>query len=214
LDREADQGADRLADLLVRIRACRICITHPAGAPLPHAPRPIIRASVTAKIAVCGQAPGTRVHASGLPFDDRSGDRLRSWMGVDRATFYDEAQIATVPMGFCFPGTGKTGADLPPRAECAALWRAAVFEALPNLELLLLVGSYAIAWHLPDRARRPMAETVADWSTILDDPGAGGPAKLPLPHPSWRNTGWLKANSWFERDVVPVVRSRVRLLLR
>lgn len=197
----------------MRIRACRACIDTPAGAPLPHAPRPVIQASATARIAICGQAPGTKVHQSGLPFDDASGDRLRAWMGVTREEFYDEAQIATVPMGFCFPGTDTNGSDLPPRRECAPLWRASVFAALPNLQLLLLVGSYAIAWHLPDSKRRPMTQTVAAWRSILEDPAAATPV-LPLPHPSWRNTGWLKSNRWFERDVVPVLQARVRLLLK
>ena len=202
-----------LDGLLARVRACRVCVTSPNGLPLPHEPRPVIRASASARIAICGQAPGTRVHASGLPFDDRSGDRLRDWMGVTRDEFYDDTLIATVPMGFCFPGTSKNGSDLPPRKECAPLWRAQVFAALPHLKLRLLVGSYAIAWHLPHQVRRPLGETVADWKRILED-REGGCAMLPLPHPSWRNTGWLKTNPWFARDVLPVLRVRVRALLR
>ena len=202
-----------LAALLVEIRACRACIDAPGRAPLPHEPRPIIRATRTARIAICGQAPGARVHQSGVPFTDPSGDRLRDWMGVSESEFYDESRLAIVPMGFCFPGNDTKGGDLPPRAECAPLWRKRVFDALPQLELLLLVGSYAINWHLPGDKRRPLTQTVANWKTILARDGAG-PKVLPLPHPSWRNTGWLKANPWFEKDVVPELRKRVGRLLR
>lgn len=202
-----------MAALLERVRSCRVCVTSPKGAPLPHEPRPVIHASASARIVICGQAPGTRVHASGLPFDDRSGDRLRDWMGVTRDEFYDATKIATVPMGFCFPGTDRNGSDLPPRPECAPLWRAQVFAALPHVELCLLVGSYAIAWHLPERARRPMGETVASWKAILEDRHPGCPSSLPLPHPSWRNTGWLKANPWFALDILPELRLRVQTLL-
>lgn len=191
--------------LLKDIRACRLCADEPQGAPLPHDPRPVLRASRTARLCIAGQAPGTRVHASGVPFDDPSGDRLRAWMGVDRDLFYDETRIAIVPMGFCFPGLDHKGGDLPPRRECAPLWRARVFEALPNLELVLLVGQYAQKWHLGKARKKSLTDTVTAWADY-------GPRYLPLPHPSWRNTGWLKRNPWFERDVVPHLRTEVTRL--
>lgn len=200
-------------DLLVQVRACRICVTDPQGKPLPHEPRPVIRGRTTARIAVCGQAPGIRVHRSGLPFSDASGERLRSWMGVTGEEFYDEDRVAIVPMGFCFPGYDANGSDLPPRRECAPLWRKRVFATLPDLALLLVVGSHAMRWHLPGIAQRSMTDTVAAWADILGRTGVY-PAVLPLPHPSWRNSGWLKAHPWFEAEVLPELRSRVRTLLR
>lgn len=195
------QSSAELETLLAEIRACRIC----AGA-LPHEPRPVLRASRAARIAICSQAPGTRVHASGTPFTDASGDRLRDWLGIGPDIFYDGRRIAIVPMGFCFPGLDAKGGDLPPRKECAPLWHARLFAALPRLELKLLVGSYSQAWHLQGRARETMTETVRAWREYL-------PAFLPLPHPSWRNNGWLKANPWFERELLPELRERVRALL-
>ncbi len=206
-------GPERLEDVLAQVRACRLCVTSPLGKPLPHEPRPVIRGRKTAQIAVCGQAPGIRVHRSGLPFSDPSGDRLRGWMGVTAEEFYDEDRVAIVPMGFCFPGYDANGSDLPPRRECAPLWRARVFGALPELALLLVIGSHAMRWHLPGIAQRSMTETVAAWADILGRP-AVAPSVLPLPHPSWRNSGWLKAHPWFEMDVLPVLRARVRQLLR
>ena len=206
-------AGENLDGLLVEIRACRVCITDPRGPPLPHEPRPILRATSTARVAICGQAPGLRVHHSGVPFSDPSGERLRAWMGVTPAEFYDETRVAIVPMGFCFPGYGKSKTDLPPRRECAPLWRARVFAALPQLELLLLVGSHAIGWHLPERRRQPMTDTVASWAQILNERD-GHRAVFPLPHPSWRNSAWLKANPWFDADAIPVLQARVRSLLR
>ena len=202
----------KLAALLAEIRACRACVTAPLGAPLPHEPRPVLRASRTARIAICGQAPGIRVHNSGIPFTDPSGDRLRDWMGVTSSEFYDETRIAIIPMGFCFPGNDAKGGDLPPRKECAPLWRAKVMAGLPNLDLVLLAGSYALAWHLPGTARQPLTETVRDWRSILDR-SVVSPAVLPLPHPSWRNSGWLKANPWFSAELVPELQTRVRAVL-
>ena len=205
-----------LAALVSEIRACRICIDHPRGRPLPHEPRPVIRVSSTARIAVCGQAPGTRVHASGLPFTDPSGDRLRGWMGVTEAEFYDQRQIAIIPMGFCFPGLDAKGGDRPPRSECAGAWHARLFEHLPRLELLLLVGAYAQRWHLPQHASRPLSEVVADWRAIAVSGHSRTHARitaLPLPHPSWRNTGWLKARPWFELELLPQLRIAVRTRL-
>lgn len=193
--------------LLAAIGACRICRDRPLGAPLPHEPRPVVRVSASATICIVGQAPGTRVHASGVPFTDPSGDRLRAWMGVDADTFYDVSRIAIVPMGFCFPGQDVRGADLPPRRECAPAWRSDLFAVLPRIELLLAVGSYAHAWHLGGLARRNLSETVAAWREIMAATAA--PMVIPLPHPSWRNNAWIRKNPWFEADLLPVVRQAV-----
>ena len=204
----ADPGAeDRLDNLLARIRACRLCVAAPLGAPLPHAPRPVLRARPTARLLVAGQAPGTKVHASGTPFLDRSGDRLRDWMGIDAAAFYDDRRIAIVPMGFCFPGQDARGGDLPPRRECAPAWRAAVMAQLPALELVLAIGLPAIRWHLGRDARASLTETVAAFAEGRLP--ARTPAIIPLPHPSWRNTGWLSRNPWFAAHLLPVLRQRV-----
>jgi len=194
-----------LATLVSAIRACRICLEAPDTVPLPHVPRPVLRVSPTAKIIICGQAPGTRVHASGKPFTDPSGVRLRQWMGVGETEFYDTAHIAIVPMGFCFPGLNAKGADLPPRRECARIWRPRLFDLLPSPELILLVGFYAQKWHLGERCKRNLTETVKHWQTYRD----GATQYLPLPHPSWRNNAWLKRNPWFEEDILPYMRLRV-----
>ena len=203
--------SSQLDRLLAEIRACRACVDTPRGRPLPHEPRPVLRVSPSARLAVTGQAPGTRVHASGLPFNDPSGVRLREWMGVSEAEFYDTQRISIVPMGFCFPGLDATGGDLPPRRECAALWRARLLALLPRLELVLLVGSYAQRWHLPEAAAAGMTATVADWRAILDRPSR--PRILPMPHPSWRNNAWLTANPWFERELLPRLRREIRNLM-
>ena len=152
-----------IESLLDEIRACRVCRDTPKGKPLPHEPRPVVRGSRTARLVIAGQAPGTRVHDTGIPFNDPSGDRLRDWMAVDREAFYDEARIAIVPMGFCFPGLDDKGGDLPPRRECAPLWRARLFEHLSQAELVLLVGLYAQAWHLGKERRKNLTETVKAW---------------------------------------------------
>lgn len=188
--------------LLEEIRVCRIC----AGR-LAHEPRPVLRASATARLCIAGQAPGARVHASGVPFTDPSGDRLRDWLGLDKETFYDEARIAIVPMGFCFPGLDESGGDLPPRKECAAHWREQVFAQLPELKLILLVGSYAQAWHLKGQLKATMTQTVRAWRDYA-------PKFLPLPHPSWRNNAWIKKNPWFEAELVPHLRRRVSRILK
>lgn len=194
--------------LTAEIRRCRICRDRPDGTPLPHEPRPVVRPSLTARIVVCGQAPGTRVHASGIPFTDPSGVRLRAWMGVSEAEFYDHTRIAIVPMGFCFPGQDARGADLKPRRECAATWHRRLFDAMPQLDLFLLVGGYAQAWHLGGQVRSSLTETVADWRAYTRrDRDA---QVLPLPHPSWRNNGWLRTNPWFEKDLLPHLRREVR----
>jgi uracil-DNA glycosylase len=200
-----------LETLLSAIRACRRCVETPHGKPLPHEPRPVLRASSTARLAVCSQAPGTKVHASGTPFTDRSGDRLRDWMGVTPQEFYDERRLAIVPMGFCFPGQDEKGADRPPRRECAELWHRRLFAALPQLELVLAVGSYAQNYHLADAAGHTLQATMLAWRAHLGRKGR--PRVLPLPHPSWRNNAWLKDNPWFEHELLPALRREVRMLL-
>jgi uracil-DNA glycosylase len=192
-------------DALARDAAlCRVCRDAPAGGQgkrLPHEPRPVAVLSSAARILIAGQAPGLRVHECGLPFNDASGDRLRAWLGVDRAQFYDPGNFAILPMGLCFPGYDAKGSDLPPRRECAPLWRRRLIEAMPQIELVLAVGGYAQTWHLGRNG--PMTETVRAWRAHL----AHG--VLPLPHPSWRNTGWLRKNPWFEAELLPELRELV-----
>ncbi len=204
--------APRLEDLLAQLRACRLCRDAPRhGGELPHEPRPIIRGSATARLCIASQAPGTRAHAAGMPFFDPSGVRLRAWLGLDEAAFYDESRVAIVPMGSCFPGQDAKGGDLPPRRECAETWRPALFAAMPRLELILVIGQYAQAWHLGDDFRDGLTGTVRRWRDILDSPRR--PRVLPLPHPSWRNNGWLRRNPWFEAELLPVLRREVSSLL-
>ncbi|MFG1377517.1 uracil-DNA glycosylase family protein [Xanthobacter autotrophicus] len=208
----SETGGDPAAldALLARIRACRVCVEAPRGAPLPHEPRPVLRVSATAAILVASQAPGTKVHASGRPFTDASGDRLRQWMGVSDDEFYDVARIAIAPMGFCFPGQDAAGGDLPPRRECAATWHDALFATLPAFRLILAVGRPAQAYHLARlglgaHLKASLTQTVHHWREVraagmaLADPVA----VYTLPHPSWRNTGWLKRNPFFEADLLP-----------
>jgi uracil-DNA glycosylase len=202
--------ATELDRLLSNIRACRICVEAPEGKPLAHEPRPVFRVSPTARLAVCSQAPGTRVHKSGVPFSDASGDRLRKWMGVSAQEFYDESRLAIIPMGFCFPGQDANGADLPPRSECAKSWHQFLFAQLPQIELVLAVGSYSQRWHLGDAAGSTLQETMLDWRKHFRRKMR--PRVLPLPHPSWRNNAWLKRNPWFEEDLLPVLRREVRKL--
>lgn len=205
------EDAPSLPALLDRIARCRVCLDKPSGAPLPHAPRPVLRPSATARLCICSQAPGTRVHASGTPFTDPSGDRLRTWLGVTAEEFYDQTRLAIVPMGFCFPGLDAKGGDLPPRRECAPTWHAQVFAAMPRVELILLVGTHAQRWHMPQTAKAGMTETVRNWRQIL---GARAlPRFLPLPHPSWRNNAWIARNPWFGQDLLPALRREVRRLL-
>lgn len=203
---DASEAGEDLDALLGRIRGCAICSA--ARRPLPHAPRPVVRARASARIAICGQAPGTRVHASGVPFSDPSGVRLRAWLGMSDAEFYDEDRVAIVSMGFCFPGLTADGSDLPPRRECAPAWRRAVFDRLPAVELALAIGRPAQAWHLGADAGPSMTAAVADWRRLIDRPGV--PRVAPLPHPSWRNNAWLRNNPWFEAEALPVLRSLVR----
>jgi uracil-DNA glycosylase len=190
-----------LEKLLGEIRACRVC-----DAVLPLGPRPTLRAQATARVVIVGQAPGTKVHETGIPWNDRSGDRLRDWLALDRERFYDESRIAIVPMGFCYPGRDRNGGDSPPRPECAPLWHVRLRALLPQAALTLLVGSYAQAWYLGARRKATMTETVAHWRDYLPD-------FFPTPHPSWRNTAWLRRNPWFEEEALPVLRERVRRLI-
>lgn len=207
---EAAGGAD-LAALTVQIRSCRRCVEDPMDTPLPHEPRPVLQVSASASLGVFGQAPGLRVHQIGKPFMDPSGERLRAWMGIGEDVFYDNTRVAVVPMGFCFPGYNEKGGDLPPRRECAPLWRERVMAGLPNLRLALLIGQYAQAWHLGTRKCRTLTETVADWRAILDD--GEEPRLLPLPHPSWRNNAWISRNPWFEAELLPELKALVRAAL-
>ena len=196
----------KLDRLTADIRSCRICVESPLKTPLPHEPRPVLRVSRKARLCIVGQAPGTRVHASGTPFTDPSGDRLRDWMGVTPDEFYDVSRLAIVPMGFCFPGLDAKGGDLPPRRECAEAWREQLFKLLPQIELTLLVGQYAQAWHLGGARKESLTATVAAWREY-------GPHFIPLPHPSWRNNAWIRKNPWFEAELLPVLRSEVRRLM-
>jgi uracil-DNA glycosylase len=188
---------DRVASLetlVADIRRCTACAAH-----LPLGPRPVLRAAASARILIVGQAPGARVHASGIPWDDPSGDRLRSWMGVDARRFHDAAEIAIVPMGFCYPGRGR-GGDLPPRRECAALWRPRLDAGLARIGCTLLIGAYAQRHYLGHRRKPSLTATVAAWQEYA-------PRHFPLPHPSPRNTPWFQRNPWFERDLVPALRA-------
>ncbi len=205
-------AGDPLKELLQDIRLCRLCVEEPLGNCLPHEPRPVVQAAAVARLAIAGQAPGVRVHNTGIPFNDPSGDRLRDWMGIGRETFYDEKRLAIVPMGFCFPGLDHKGGDLPPRKECAPHWRARVFEQLPNIELVLVIGMYAQAWHLGALRRKTLTQTVQAWREFTT--AQTHPAVLPLPHPSWRNNSWLRKNPWFEGDVLPYLRGEVGRLVR
>ncbi len=191
-------------DLSRRIRACTLCAKRFAATASGHAPRPVVWFAPGARVLVAGQAPGVRVHASGRPFTDPSGDRLRDWMGLDAATFYDRGRIAIVPMAFCFPGLDRAGSDLPPPALCATTWRAEVMAALGEMPLTLLIGGAAMRWHLGTKAG--VTATVAAWRDTA-------PRVFPLPHPSWRNTGWLKRNPWFAAELLPALRARLTEVL-
>lgn len=185
--------------LLAEVSACTLC-----AAELPHGPRPVLQMHPEARILIAAQAPGRKVHASGVPFDDASGERLRAWLGVSAAYFYDARQIAILPMGFCFPGTGKSG-DLPPRPECATAWRARLLGQLRHVELTLVLGQYAQAYHF-GKAHSSLTALVQSWRDHW-------PRMLPLPHPSPRNNIWLRRNPWFEDEVLPPLRARVAAIL-
>ncbi|WP_299871644.1 uracil-DNA glycosylase family protein [uncultured Cocleimonas sp.] len=189
-----------MATLLEQVRACRLCEKD-----LKHGVRPVLQVSENAKILIAGQAPGSKVHASGIPFDDPSGDRLRDWMGIDRETFYDSEKISILPMAFCYPGKGKSG-DLPPRPICAETWREKLLSSMTDIQLTLVIGQYALAWHL-EKPEKNLTETVKNWA-------AYGEQTIPLPHPSPRNNIWLKKNQWFETEVLPELRVRVQKALK
>ena len=186
--------------LTERIHNCEHCAEH-----LPLGPRPVFQANPKAKILIVGQAPGTAVHKTGITFNDPSGKRLRDWLGMSTETFYNEALVAIVPMGFCYPGRGK-GGDLPPRPECAAMWRAELLSHLPNIKLTIAIGRYAIDWHLKPKSSMTLQAIVAGWKVYL-------PEFLPLPHPSPRNTMWLQKNPWVEAEIIPTLRSQVSEIL-
>ncbi|MEE8233190.1 MAG: uracil-DNA glycosylase family protein [Gammaproteobacteria bacterium] len=187
--------------LAKEVKECTLCTSH-----LPLGPRPVFQIHPKDKILIAGQAPGSKVHATGIPFDDPSGDRLRDWMGIDKTTFYNLEQIAILPMGFCYPGTGKSG-DLPPRKECAEKWRGQMLALMPDIQLTLVIGQYALDWHLKDQKKKNLTETVRAWREYW-------PEHLPLPHPSPRNNIWLKKNSWFEKEVLPELRNVVAKILQ
>ena len=196
------QNQTRMASftsLLAEVHACTLCAKH-----LPLGPRPVVQMHPSARILIAGQAPGRKVHETGMPFNDASGDRLRAWLGISRETFYDSKQVAILPMGFCFPGTGKSG-DLPPRPECAPEWRERLLPLLTNLRLTLVIGQYALAYHLPNE-RASVTEAVQGWRNHW-------PLTVPLPHPSPRNNLWIKRNPWFENELLPVLRTRVAEVL-
>lgn len=195
-----DKVYKNYAVLLRDVKKCSVC-----SANLPLGPRPVLQIHPDAKILIAGQAPGRRVHETGVPFSDPSGDRLRDWLGVERDIFYSAEKIAILPMGFCYPGTGKSG-DLPPRPECAQKWRETIIAWLPKIELTLVIGQYAQDWHLGERQKESLTETVKNWREYW-------PAILPLPHPSPRNNIWLKKNPWFETDVLPSLQERVRAIV-
>jgi uracil-DNA glycosylase len=203
---------ENLNALVVQVRKCRVCRDTPKAGkpPLPHEPRPVLQASSAARIMIAGQAPGARVHASGKPFTDPSGDRLRDWMGIAEEVFYDADKLAIVPMGFCFPGLDAKGGDLPPRTECAPLWRDGLVQAMPQVTLVLAIGMYAQKWHMGNQQKSTLTETVRNWRQYHEMHPI---SVIPMPHPSWRNTGWLKKNPWFEAELLPVLKADVKAVV-
>ena len=193
-------GYPTLEALLAAVRGCRACAQD-----LPLGPRPVLRAGKTARILIVGQAPGARVHATGIPWGDASGERLRAWMGVEKNVFYNESRIAIIPMGYCYPGRGKSG-DLPPRRECAQLWLDLLLDRLPQIELTLLIGQYAQRRFLGNRRKASLTETTREWQEYA-------PKYFPVPHPSPRNTSWFRSNAWFERKLLPELRARIGAIL-
>jgi uracil-DNA glycosylase len=193
--------SERFDRLVAEVRACTLCAPH-----LPLGPRPVFRGGPSARLLIISQAPGTRAHETALSFNDRSGDRLRAWLGIGREEFYDESHVAILPMGLCYPGRDGKGGDLPPRRECAPLWHPPLRRLLPRIELTLLVGGHAIRYYLPQEKRLPLSQVLACWREVAPD-------LFLLPHPSWRTTQWLNENPWFERDALPELRVRVRRAL-
>ncbi len=194
--------SDTFETCLSEVRLCRICEGH-----LPLGPRPVVRMAPGARLLIIGQAPGTKVHESGIPWNDKSGDRLREWLDIDREVFYDPSKVAIMPMGFCYPGRDPKGGDLPPRPECAPQWHDRLLGFLPNIELTLLVGSYAQSRYLAETKSRTMTETVRDFRKHL------ATGYLPTPHPSWRTTAWQRKNPWFDDALLPVLRDRTAVLV-
>ncbi len=190
--------------LLSDIRQCTLCEEY-----LPLGTNPVLQVSPSARVIIAGQAPGIKVHQSGLPFDDKSGERLRQWLGIDTTTFYNDEIFAILPMAFCYPGKGKSG-DLPPRPECANKWREQLLKQLPNVELIITIGIYAQNWHLPDKKEKSLTETVKNWRFFYNETS---PAIIPIPHPSPRNNIWLKKNLWFEQDVAPMLQGQIKKVL-
>lgn len=206
------EAAEKLITVMQEARACRLCLDAPSRLPaLPHEPRPVFQLSVRARILLAGQAPGARVHTSGRPFTDPSGDRLRLWLGVDEETFYDAGKLAIVPMGFCFPGYDAKGSDLPPRRECKQTWHDQLFASRPGFDLTLVIGRYARDYHLPEKKRENLTATIQAQSENLERTRQA--PTIVLPHPSWRNTAWLKRNPWFETDLLPIINGRVSAAL-
>ena len=191
---------EKLAELVAAVRDCRLCAAH-----LPLGPRPVLRARASARVLIAGQAPGTKVHASGIPWNDASGERLRDWLGLPAPLFYDEGRVAIVPQGFCYPGKGANG-DLPPRPECVATWHDGLLAALPNIELIVAAGRYAHAYHLKGRLKPTLTATVAAWQDYA-------PRVVPVPHPSWHNNHWLAQNPWFTAETLPYLRARIAKLI-
>lgn len=200
MSKNSSQPTTQLQALLAKIRECCCCAAH-----LPQTPKPVLRAKATARLLIVGQAPGIRVHTTGIPWNDPSGDRLRSWLQMDKSQFYDDSQIAIIPIGLCYPGKGKNG-DLPPRPECAPQWQPLLQACLPNIQLTLLIGQYAQRYYLGTQAKTTLTATVQNWHHYL-------PLFLPLPHPSPRNQLWLKHNPWFEMEVLPLLRQQVTRVL-
>lgn len=210
MNRSSKANLSAIEKLDKEIADCRICYDKPLFMPrLPHEPRPVAYLSSTARIVIAGQAPGMRVHNTGIPFNDPSGERLREWLGVNRECFYDKSKFAIIPMGFCFPGYSKTKSDLPPRKECRLTWHDRIFAAMPQIELVIAIGGYAQKYHIHNLDKKSVTETVKDWKNILTIQQAKGYHVLPLPHPSWRNTHWIKNNPWFESELLPTLKKLV-----
>ncbi|MCZ2159053.1 uracil-DNA glycosylase family protein [Bartonella sp. 220] len=203
-----------IIELEKEIYSCRACIQHPHYLPpLPHEPKPVVYLSDRASIAIAGQAPGLRVHETSIPFNDRSGGRLRNWLNVTKEEFYNRSHFAIVPMGFCFPGYDQNKSDLPPRRECREIWHEKIFRAMPQIKLVIAIGSYAQKWHITKLRHKTVSATVSDWKNILSIRQPRGYHVMPLPHPSWRNTYWLQKNSWFNEELIVYLQSLIREFL-